>query len=331
MSQLVHFEPNRPPIAAFRSHDRGMFELDRPFRVADAVRHGISRESLRTSAWDKPFHGVRAPSGSLFDIDQVCAAYSTKMPIGSLFSGITAARLWKLPLPAYAGDGHIVEVAARAPRRAPQGVGVIGSQYDSSRVSATTLRGLPVLSAVDTWCSLAASLDPVDLTAVADHLLGAPGALTRVTHAKFAAAIGRRRAGRGAAAMRWAFERARTGAWSRTETLTRLVLESAGIPAPSLNHRIVGARRTVYVDLAWPEVRFGLEYDGDHHRRPAQFLDDISRQELIQDEAWLLMRMTRRDLFEHPDQLSERVARRLSERGWRGIRLDMRHLVRPRP
>lgn len=307
-----------------------MFEPDRPFRVAEAVRNGISRESLRTSAWDKPFHGVRAPSGSIFGIEQLCAAYATKMATGSLFCGITAARLWRMPLPAYVGDSSGVEVAARAPRRAPQGVGVLGTQYDGSKVSAAMLHGLPVFSPVDTWCSLAAFLDPTDLIAVVDHLLGTPGALARVAPEAFETAIARRHAGRGTAAMRWALQRARPGARSRTETLTRVVLRSAGIPEPSLNHRIVHAGRRFYVDLAWPEVRFGLEYDGDHHRGPGQFLDDISRQELIQDDAWLLMRMTRRELFEHPEELIVRVARRLSERGWRGIALDMRHLVRPR-
>lgn len=206
-----------------------------------------------------------------------------------------------------------------------------GDSIHGSKVSAAMLHGLPVFSPVDTWCSLATFLDPADLIAVVDHLLGTLDALARVAPEAFEAAIARRHAGRGTAAMRWALQRARPGARSRTETLTRVVLRSAGIPEPSLNHRIVHAGRRFYVDLAWPEVRFGLEYDGDHHRGPGQFLDDISRQELIHDDAWLLMRMTRRELFEHPEELIVRVARRLSERGWRGITLDMRHLVRPRP
>ena len=106
---------------------------------------------------------------------------------------------------------------------------------------------------------------------------------------------------------------------------------SAGIPEPELNHRLTIGRREVRVDIAWPEVRFGLEYDGDHHRDPRSFAADIRRQELVQDIGWSLMRATRDDLFRDPQALVLRVASRLAERGSPSIRIEVSQMVRPRP
>ncbi len=302
------------------------------FLVSDALEQGASRSILRSTVLEAPFHGVRARAGALFDFDRLCAAYALKMPSSSAFTGITAARLWRIPLPAYAGtELRTVDVAARAPRRAPRGANVRGSKY-SGIARRCLLNGLPVLSAVDTWCSLAGVLDVVDLAAVADHLLSdAPGA--RSAHAdpdELQAAVRGRLHHRGTLTLRNALALARPHCWSRTETLTRAVLTSAGIPEPALNHRLIVGARTVRLDLAWPDARFGLEYDGDQHRDPQRFAEDIARQEMVQDERWSLMRMTRTDLFDHPEVLVRRVASRLAERGLSSIRVDVSQMVRPR-
>jgi hypothetical protein len=301
--------------------------------VAEALRRGASRGRLRSSAFDAPFHGVRARTGALFGLEQVCAAYALKMPEGSVFAGVTAARLWGMPLPLYLGsDIHSVDVSARAPRRAPQGVGVCGSQYNVGMVTPEGLRGLPVLSQVDTWCSVARVLDFADLVAVSDHLLsdapGSGGPFATMTELEKAVAC--RSGGRGAIALRRALTWTRPSCWSRTETLTRIVLTSAGIPEPALNFELRAGSRQVRLDLAWPDQRFGLEYDGDMHRDPARFRDDIARQELVQDEEWGIMRITSRDLFDEPRQLVKRVAQRLAARAAVGITLDMSQMVRPR-
>ena len=303
------------------------------FRVSDALERGVSRSLLRSVNLDAPFHGVRATAGSLFDFDRLCAAYAIKMPLSSAFTGITAARLWRMPLPTYVGrESGTVDVASCAPRRAPRGANVRGSKFDSGIARRHLLNGLPVLSAVDTWCSLAGVLDVVDLAAVADHLLSdARGA--RRAHAvldELQAALRLRTHHRHTRALREALALARPHCWSRTETLTRVVLTSTGIPEPALNHRLVVGGRTVRIDLAWPDVRFGLEYDGDQHRDPQRFAEDIGRQERVQDARWSLMRMTRLDLFDHPEALVHRVASRLAERGLSSIRLDVSQMVRPR-
>jgi len=304
------------------------------FLVSDALRHGATRSNLRSSSLEAPFHGVRAHAGALFDLERLCTAYALKMPPTSAFTGITAARLWQFPLPAYLpAQTGTVDVAALAPRRAARGAHVRGSKYDPGIAGRVVLNGLPVLTAADTWCTLVGILDVPDLAAVADHMLSdGPGRrLANADLRELASAVQRRAGQRGSRALRDALALARPHCWSRTETLTRIVLMSAGIPEPELNHRLTIGRREVRVDIAWPEVRFGLEYDGDHHRDPRSFAADIRRQELVQDIGWSLMRATRDDLFRDPQALVLRVASRLAERGSPSIRIEVSQMVRPRP
>ncbi|MES1212756.1 MAG: hypothetical protein ABUT11_04335 [Leifsonia sp.] len=300
--------------------------------VSQALRDGLSRESLRSAAWEAPFYGVRAEAGSLISLEDLCAAYALKLPPGSVFAGVTAARLWGMPLPAYVGRGiREVDVSAEAPRRAPRGVGVRGRQHRLGTPT-TWVGDLPLLSPEETWFSLGRSLDWVDLTAVADHLVSdGPGRrLASASLRSLEQTVERHPDAHGIVSLRRALPAVRVGSWSRTETLIRLTLVSAGIPEPELNWPLATNHRSPRLDLAWPNYRFGLEYDGDHHRSPEQFMSDIRRQERIHDEQWAVMRATRDDLFDRPSELVSRVHRRLTERGCLGIRLRMSHMVVPR-
>ena len=69
-------------------------------------------------------------------------------------------------------------------------------------------------------------------------------------------------------------------------------LGGEGLPAPRLNHeitldstaRLLAGSRSVRVDAAWPEARFGLEYDSDaHHPDPSR---DRRRREALAHMGW---------------------------------------------
>jgi hypothetical protein len=303
------------------------------FLVSEALKRGISRGALRSAEFEAPFHGIRSRAGMSRTTEQVCAAYARKLPPGSAFAGLTAARLWRMPLPLYVGnETSTVDVASRAPRRAANGARVRGSRFDPDLVRVAAVGGLPVFSPVDTWCSLEPWLDLADLTSIADHVVSDEPSRegdSGVELGELEMALDRRSGRRGVSRLRRALRDARPHCWSRTETLARLVLTSAGIPEPELNHLVKLPTRRVHLDMAWPEVRFAIEYDGDSHREASQFLRDIERQELIQDENWSIMRMTRADLFDRPDVLVQRVASRLATHGL-VPRLQLRRMVRVR-
>lgn len=86
--------------------------------------------------------------------------------------------------------------------------------------------------------------------------------------------------------------------WSPMETVTAMLLAMPrrmggfGLPSPRLNRRIeldqsssqVGGQENVYVDLLWPDAKFGIEYNGEaYHRNTSRDL----RRELTLRKAQL--------------------------------------------
>src|SRR5699024_2679640 len=73
--------------------------------------------------------------------------------------------------------------------------------------------------------------------------------------------------GRGAARLRAAVAQARERVWSPQETHMHLMLRDRGWPPPALNHEIVDPATGIvyYVDLAYPQQRIAIEYDGSDH------------------------------------------------------------------
>ncbi|MGN6501633.1 MAG: hypothetical protein ACTHKX_01870, partial [Pseudolysinimonas sp.] len=67
---------------------------DRAFRVADARAAGVPWQRLSASDLDAPTPGVRVPGGG-GRLDAVAAV----MTADQAFTGPTAARLWRMPLP----------------------------------------------------------------------------------------------------------------------------------------------------------------------------------------------------------------------------------------
>lgn len=288
-----------------------MVEFSGSFRVKDALLRGVGAGALRSQRLSAPFQGVRSvtpPRGAR----DLCAAYATKMRQDAAFCGISAAELWGIPLPPIFDDRVHVASPHGGPR--PTGRGVWGRQYDPDLVDVVILDGLRVFSPLDTWLSLGRLLTLPDLVAAADYILtpqfGSSGPALAVRDELVSAASRPRVPGRPllVRAAAWA----QAGALSRAESLCRVLLMSAGIPAPITNLRI---SPLVMLDLAWPSAQFGLDYLGDQHRSPTQFARDVQRRELVRDLGWESLDATRDDLFEHPHQLVLRVQSRLSARG----------------
>ena len=124
----------------------------------------------------------------------------------------------------------------------------------------------------------------------------------------------------------------RVGPLSRPESLQRLQLVRAGVPEPALNVRVEdrAGRLISMADLSWPEYRVLLEYEGDGHRTSrTKFLSDMTRGENYADGGWFPMRSHAGYVFGNPNELTRRVARRLSERGWRAP-TQLRHVAAAR-
>jgi hypothetical protein len=66
---------------------------------------------------------------------------------------------------------------------------------------------------------------------------------------------------------------------SSMESRLRMVLVLRGLPAPEVQYPVLAdrRRRAVWLDMAYPEQRIGIEYEGEDHVRPERVLRDVSR------------------------------------------------------
>ena len=98
---------------------------------------------------------------------------------------------------------------------------------------------------------------------------------------------------RGARRLASAFARVRSGTDSPQETRLRLDLVDAGLPEPVVNpviHDAAGEQIAIG-DLAYPEWRVLVEYDGEHHREDrAQYARDVERLDDLARAGWRVIR-----------------------------------------
>ena len=282
------------------------------FTVKDALARGVRAGALRSARWAAPFHGVRS---TMEPADAVvrCRVYAAKMRADAVFTSVSAARLWGIPLPAWIDDAMVnVATPHGAPR--PEGRGVVGSLYQRGAVEIVELEGLRVLSPADTWASLSSVLDLADLVAAGDALVTPAFASSQPASADVPDLIGvvDRRRFRGVRLARRAANLVRVGALSRPESLVRVLAVSGGLPEPVCN---LAVSPLVTFDLAWPRWRLGFDYHGASHRSATQHARDVARADLARQLGWGSMQASATDLFDSPYDLLGRLRSRLADRG----------------
>ncbi|PVE73633.1 hypothetical protein DC432_08120 [Microbacterium testaceum] len=261
-------------------------DLGPMFHVRDADSHGIPRRRLLAADLQSPFHGVRALRDHPLDgLEARCRAFLPRMAGGQFFSHTTAAALWGMPLPVPAeGSLHVGSVP---PLREPRTRGVKGHRIMMPQDGVTLLRDLPIATRVETWAQLGGILRTEDLVAAGDWALSEGETIRELQEAA------RRARRRGAVSLREAADLIRPGVESPRETAVRLVLVGAGLPEPQINW-ILRTSDGVFVarlDLAYPDERVAIEYDGRQHADAAQFRRDADRWRAIAQEGWTLIRV----------------------------------------
>ena len=103
-------------------------------------------------------------------------------------------------------------------------------------------------------------------------------------------------------------------AGSPMESVLRWMVHEAGLPAPVLQHVVRGMRGEALgrVDLAWPERRVLIEFDGDVHRERRVFVNDLRRQNGLVLAGWVVLRFTSADLVGRPAWVVATIRRALA-------------------
>lgn len=318
--------PRRPAPLPL-SNDRAGFS----FR--EAVDAGVTRRRLQHPDVVHPHHGRYAAAPAI-TLTERCTQAAALLGPRRIFSHVTAARVWGMPLP-HDGDPdeplHVMSLGGAEPLRRPAVVG-----WESAKGTARMLAdGIPVPPPATVWAQLsvpgALGRDPVTgrryalpsdwLVAIGDFLV--TGARTAdgdrgsrsplATVAELERAVRDRRGQRGVRALVAALPLVRSGPESPRESLLRLVLIHHGLPEPEIQVPIRTTVGTLHADLGYPDRGVLIEYQGDHHRTdPQQWRADLRRRELFTDAGYRTIEATLDSFLDDGAALSRIVRRALS-------------------
>lgn len=309
----------------------------RVFTRSEALRAGVPAERLRRQDLTRLRPGLLARAGWGLTERDIAAAIC-RDDAHAVISGLSAARMQGMPLPAETGTwspGTPVQVTVPGGRRGSDDVvqwrALILTETDVRTArfsfpeapdgSALPFVDVRLTSRARTWRDLATSLSHYWLVAIGDHLVRRPRPhLEQGRDAPWCTLeeLGRFCTGRHAGSLRRALRDVRVGADSPRETLLRLAFARAGLPEPALNVPLTGADGAPghEPDFLWPQYRVCAEYEGRHHSAAAQVERDIDRARRAMRAGWMEVRLSSRDVRQGCAAAVQVVREALRSRGW---------------
>lgn len=293
-----------------------------PFTVREAVNAGVSRRRLKHRSLHVPSRGIRLPAEHPVEL----AHHARPLTLVTQFSAAshaTAFLIWDFPGFLPGADALGIHISRPDTMAIPRRRGVIGHVGQFFADEITTIDGLLVTTRTRTWLDCARKMSIDELTVVADHLLrhprpefegrtepyAGPGELAEM--------LDRHKGTPGIRKARLALDQARIGADSAPETRLRLALCRSGLPEPELNVRTVLRSGVVrQPDLAYPEHRVAVEYEGAVHSDAAQVVRDIAKEEDYAGSGWILVRISKRHMENEARAAVAKVRAALAYRGW---------------
>ncbi|MFS0854123.1 endonuclease domain-containing protein [Microbacterium sp. 179-I 3D4 NHS] len=270
----------------------------------------MSEKRLRATDLERPFHGTRSRIG-LTHLQRL-ALLLDALPDHAFACGASAALLWGLPLPMHVEEDARSRPHIGVPRDATRirRAGVSGHRLEVSDDDIVVVEGMRTLRPTRLWIDVSAVLALPSLLALTDALLSVRHPLATMDEL---ASAQRRFAGRRGAKKRGRVHELADGrAESPRESMVRLILVEAGLPAPECNVEIWdGDRFVARVDMLYRLRRLVIEYDGDHHRDPDQWSRDQIRRAELEALGYRVTVVTRRD-FDDPAALVRRIRRLLA-------------------
>lgn len=318
-------------------------ELDRRFSIYEGAAAGLSRSRMRGSDLEAPFRGIRVRTVDIdrsrldpftrqvAERRERALDYGPRLRPGQYLSHESAAAICGAPLPLVFPppsddplhedapplplDGRTLDVHVSTIGIGPlvRASGVKGHRSDPRIAHGFEHNGYAVGAPAITWAQLG-HMSLLHLVALGDYFC-------RV----WRAGPGRPDAGRppwttirelqstldltrwaGIVRLRQALELIREDSWSPRESQVRCHLVLAGLPEPHLNHDVYDDRGRFIgcVDLAYPERKIAIEYQGVLHSD--HYAADVERIAALRAAGWTVIEVTSA-LFAQPDRMIERV------------------------
>lgn len=256
--------------------------LVRAFIGSEAISRGqLTRGQLR--ARYTPLHPdiyiERAAQRTLTVNAQASALWAS-----AVITGRAACGLYGVP---WVDASIPIELIGRA-KRTRQGVIVRNERIAPDEIS--SLGDVQVATPARVGLDLARHLPRGQAVAYLDALLASTG----VGLDSIASLATRYAGARGVCQARSRLALVDGGAQSPKETWLRLLLIDAGFPRPSCQIKVRIGFSTAYIDMGWPDLCIGLEYDGDQHRSErSQYVRDIGRHEMLAAQGWTIIRVVK--------------------------------------
>jgi very-short-patch-repair endonuclease len=284
------------------------FELDGPFRGSTAVAAGLlTRGVLRGPRFQRLFPDVYAPAhlendfmlrsraaGVLVAGRGAVARYSAAELLGAS-SGPPDASAEVLLTAPLCQSYRCTDLRVHRDRSAPDEIIRVAG------VAVTT----PERTAFDLarWApTLTERVAAVDALAHHRRVDVADVRVLRHRH------LGARHGGEVAEVLRLTDRRAE----SPMESRARMALVLGGLPPPAVQHPVVVRGRHYYLDLAYPDLKVAVEYDGADHRTQRRARRDLEREAALVSAGWRILRFDAYVVLFAPERIVAEVRAELA-------------------
>lgn len=281
------------------------FNPRKPFRRADLPAGSMSEWQLRR-VHRLVFHGVHIHKDVELTPAVMAGAALLAAPPASYVSHHTAAVLWGGAVPEHP-DVHVSSPGWRCK------VAGICAHRAKSGQAVTLHRGIRLTTPVQTFMDLAQTLDLVDLVVLGDSLVKKGRCTTK--HLVEGASKAQ---GPGVALARRAAALVRKGVDSPMESRLRMLIVLAGLPEPTVDHRIYDKSGALLYrfDLAYLGWGLIIEYDGWQHAGDQnQWETDVRRDEQL--DNWKIRRVVvlSKHLYNTPAETLSRIITAMRAQG----------------
>jgi hypothetical protein len=265
------------------------------FLGSHAVAAGaLTRAQLQSGLYRRLFQNVYADPGLPADHRLYARGAMLVMPADAVLGGRSAAAWFDAPFAAPV-DPVLVVVGPDSAWRGPRGIRVHRTSVNTAEV--ITIDNAEDVVRVTSPLRTAWEIGTLESLVTAVALLDA---MVRAGHVDTTSLDRLARARRG----HWGARRFSRvvplvdgRSESRPESLVRVACVRAGLPAPVPQYVVTaGGEFLGRVDLAWPEARLIVEYEGAHHFDELQIRQDDQRYRRLTAAGWRVIRLSSADL-----------------------------------
>jgi len=280
------------------------------FLGSHAIAAGaVTAKQLKSGLYRRVLHNVYADPALSADHELYARAAALVMPQDGVLAGRSAACWYGAPYTS-AQDPVLVIVPPDSPWRGPRGVRVHRTAVTPADIVSLPDDGVRITTALRTAWDVAAQETVANAVAILDGMVRAGHLDLEECRRVTAENRGRWRASRVKKVLPLVDGRSQ----SPPESWVRVACVRAGLPGPIPQFVVVAAGEFLgQVDLAWPEQRLIVEYEGAYHFDDLQVRRDDHRYARMVAAGWRVIRLSAADLRDL-EAVVERIARALGLR-----------------